>query len=298
MALDTAGDRQELPGHRCTRSGARRSRSTRSRSGRRNPLHLDHEAARAGRLRRRGRAADVRRRLLGAASIAPAILDPEVGIDFAHMVHGGQEFRWGPLVVAGDEITTTATVQDIADRARAGLLRVRDRVGQPARRDRVHRHLDQHRQGGRGRMKPGDEFELKVTPDRYLTVRYAGASGDFNPIHIDEEFARQVGLPGPHPARPVDDGPGRPRPHRGARRPRPARAPVGPVPRHGRARAGDRRPRRRSSEIDGRARARDLRGRAGRQADHPRRRGRRPASTERPGPGARTGPYLQSRGPC
>ena len=45
-------------------------------------------------------------------------------------------------------------------------------------------------------MKPGDTFELKVTPDRFLTVRYAGASGDFNPIHIDEEFARQVGLPG------------------------------------------------------------------------------------------------------
>ena len=35
-----------------------------------------------------------------------------------------------------------------------------------------------------------------MTPDRYLTVRYAGASGDFNPIHIDEEFAKAVGLPG------------------------------------------------------------------------------------------------------
>jgi len=38
--------------------------------------------------------------------------------------------------------------------------------------------------------------QLKVTPDKYLTYRYAGASGDFNPIHIDEEFARAVGLPG------------------------------------------------------------------------------------------------------
>ncbi len=45
-------------------------------------------------------------------------------------------------------------------------------------------------------MQPGDEFELRVTPDRFLTVRYAGASGDFNPIHIDEDFAQQVGLPG------------------------------------------------------------------------------------------------------
>ncbi len=45
-------------------------------------------------------------------------------------------------------------------------------------------------------MNAGDQIGLTVTPDRYLTVRYAGASGDFNPIHIDEEFARQVGLPG------------------------------------------------------------------------------------------------------
>jgi acyl dehydratase len=46
-------------------------------------------------------------------------------------------------------------------------------------------------------LAPGDEIEpLKVTPDRYLTIRYAGASGDFNPIHVDEDFAKAVGLPG------------------------------------------------------------------------------------------------------
>ena len=45
-------------------------------------------------------------------------------------------------------------------------------------------------------LQQGDTIELKVTPDPYVTVRYAGASGDFNPIHIDEDFAQKVGLPG------------------------------------------------------------------------------------------------------
>jgi acyl dehydratase len=53
--------------------------------------------------------------------MAPAVLDPEVGIDFAQMVHGGQEFVWGPPVVAGDEISTTAAVKEIYERDGKGF---------------------------------------------------------------------------------------------------------------------------------------------------------------------------------
>jgi acyl dehydratase len=45
-------------------------------------------------------------------------------------------------------------------------------------------------------LNQGDQItELHVTPDKYLPHRYAGASGDFNPIHIDNDFATMVGLP-------------------------------------------------------------------------------------------------------
>lgn len=46
-------------------------------------------------------------------------------------------------------------------------------------------------------LNQGDRIEeLRVTPDKYVPHRYAGASGDFNPIHIDADFAKAVGLPG------------------------------------------------------------------------------------------------------
>ncbi len=45
-------------------------------------------------------------------------------------------------------------------------------------------------------LNEGEQIpELRVAPDKYLPHRYAGASGDFNPIHIDDEFAKMVGLP-------------------------------------------------------------------------------------------------------
>jgi acyl dehydratase len=88
--------------------------------GETNPLYLDPAAARAAGYR------DVVAPpmfcvVYSAPSMGPAIFDPEVGINFALMVHGGQEFVWGPLVVAGDEITTTVSVKSIEQRAGNGF---------------------------------------------------------------------------------------------------------------------------------------------------------------------------------
>jgi acyl dehydratase len=54
-------------------------------------------------------------------AMGPVLFDPEVGLDFARMVHGGQEFKWGPLVIAGDEISTTVSVVSIDERAGKGF---------------------------------------------------------------------------------------------------------------------------------------------------------------------------------
>lgn len=82
--------------------------------GETNSVHLDPEAARSA-----GYddvvAPPMFAVVYSAPVMAPAIFDPEVGINFAAMVHGGQEFVWGPPVVAGDEITTEAAVKDISE---------------------------------------------------------------------------------------------------------------------------------------------------------------------------------------
>jgi acyl dehydratase len=62
-------------------------------------------------------------------AIGPAFFDPEVGMDFSRMVHGAQEFTWGPLVVAGDEIATEVEVTDISERGGMGFFVFESRSG-------------------------------------------------------------------------------------------------------------------------------------------------------------------------
>ena len=88
--------------------------------GETNPVHLDVDAARAAG-HRDVVAPPMFAVVFSAPAMGPAIFDPEVGMNFAMMVHGAQEFRWGPLVVAGDEIETTVTVKDISERDGKGF---------------------------------------------------------------------------------------------------------------------------------------------------------------------------------
>ncbi|HEY8582638.1 MAG TPA: MaoC family dehydratase N-terminal domain-containing protein [Capillimicrobium sp.] len=89
--------------------------------GETSPLCLDVEAARAA-----GYADVVAPPMFAVVfasqALIPSLFDPEVGVDFARLVHGGQEFTWGDVVVAGDEITTTVTVQSITERAGNGFF--------------------------------------------------------------------------------------------------------------------------------------------------------------------------------
>jgi acyl dehydratase len=88
--------------------------------GETNPLHLDPEAARAAG-HRDVVAPPMFATVYTSPAIGPAFFDPEVGMDFARMVHGAQEFVWGPLVVAGDEIVTEVEVADISERGGMGF---------------------------------------------------------------------------------------------------------------------------------------------------------------------------------
>ena len=88
--------------------------------GETNPLHIDVEVAREA-----GYADVVAPPMFCVVycgvALGPAMFDPEVGIDFARLLHSAQEFHWGPLVVAGDEIETTVTVKDISERSGTGF---------------------------------------------------------------------------------------------------------------------------------------------------------------------------------
>jgi acyl dehydratase len=85
-----------------------------------NPVYFDRERARAAGFRDIP-APPMFAVVYAMGSVGPGIFDPEVGIDFGMMVHGGQEFVWGEPVCAGDTISTETSVKDIFEKAGRGF---------------------------------------------------------------------------------------------------------------------------------------------------------------------------------
>ena len=181
-------------------------------------IHRDHEAARAAGFRAAVAppvfaAVYVARSLAGAMFDPIAgIFDPALGLAGYRFVQRRQELRWHEPVCAGDRIETVARLAGAEDRDGAryrtfesesvnqsGELVLEGRYegvvpapGGPSRRPEAA--------GGPGPamgLAAGDPWpELRFTPGRYAPHRYAGASLDFTPFHLDAELARAIGLPG------------------------------------------------------------------------------------------------------
>jgi len=86
-----------------------------------NPVYFDRDAARAAGFR------DVVAPpmfcvVYSTGAVGPALIDTDLGIDLALMVHGGQEFTWSDPVCAGDAITTVAEVADVYEKGGMGFF--------------------------------------------------------------------------------------------------------------------------------------------------------------------------------
>ena len=111
--------------------GREKVREYASAVGETDPLYTDPEAARAAG-HRDVVAPPMFVVVYSSRAIGAAFFDPEVGMDFARMVHGSQEFAWGPLVVAGDEIATEVEVTSIEERTGMGFYAFESRSANQA----------------------------------------------------------------------------------------------------------------------------------------------------------------------
>ena len=142
------------------------------------------------------------------SSTLNAVMDPEVGADLLRLVHGEQDMRFLAPIRPGDRITTRAKINAIETKATGETMTVElDAVNQNGA--AVNQSIFSAFIRGGGRRTSTQETRTdepphsgeptltvaqRIDPDQ--TFRYADASGDRNPIHVDENVARMAGLPG------------------------------------------------------------------------------------------------------
>jgi len=141
-------------------------------------------------------------------SVVGAIGDPALGADLLRLLHAEQDMEFLAPLRPGDEITTVARVASIEARpggeAMALELDSRNRAGAPVLRTLfgIFIRASRRDRSAAGRLErpvpPSGDPMLSVEQsiDSDQTFRYAEASGDRNPIHVDENVAKMAGLPG------------------------------------------------------------------------------------------------------
>jgi len=143
--------------------------------------------------------------VFSAPAMAQAMFDPDLNANIAMLVHGEQDMYFLKSVVPGDKIKTTAEIASIEDKGSGELLTLEtisiNQKGEEVLKARFGMFI---RVGGSGKKteKPPEPQRGKIIFSQKMHVKpdqsyiYADASGDHNPIHIDDNFAKSVGLPG------------------------------------------------------------------------------------------------------
>jgi acyl dehydratase len=141
------------------------------------------------------------------SSTLNAVMDPEVGADLLRLVHGEQDMWFPAPIHPGDRITSRAKITAIDTKATGETMTVElsavNQNGVAVNHSVFSAFI---RGGGRRTSLPETRADERPRGEPILTVaqsidadqtfRYAEASGDRNPIHLDENVARLAGLPG------------------------------------------------------------------------------------------------------
>ena len=136
-------------------------------------------------------------------SLMMVVTDTELNVDILRLVHSRQDMRFFQPIIPGDTINSTAKIVAIEEQPGGESLAVDlhcwNQTGETVQRLTFIAFI--RGQGRRPRTKdetPASEPLHRVPQaiDADQTFRYANASGDRNPIHIDEDIAKLAGLPG------------------------------------------------------------------------------------------------------
>ena len=139
------------------------------------------------------------------SSIMGVVGDADLKVDVVRLLHGEQDMEFIAPIRPGDKITSIAKVASIETKATGETLvleiNAKNQAGQVVNRSLFSAFI---RGGGKGgseaRVAEPERGEPIATVaqqiDKDQTYRYKEASGDFNPIHVDENFAKMAGLPG------------------------------------------------------------------------------------------------------